>query len=157
MQKATKKLPSKKRGPAPKKAYTGRLNHVQTLKEELKEASEQQSATSEILRGIASSPTDLQPVLDSIAKSAGRLCKGKDVAIRLVEGDVLRLVAHYGTVPLTEPEIPINRHTVTGRTIVDRQIIHIEDMQPMSAEFPEAAPRTKRAGIRTVLSVPLMR
>ncbi len=95
MQKATKKLPSKKRGRVPKKSPTGRLNPVQALKEELKEALEQQTATSEILRGIASSPTDLQPVLNAIAKSAGRLCKGKDVAIRLVEGDVLRLVAHY--------------------------------------------------------------
>ncbi len=75
MRKATKKLPSKKRGRPPKKSPTGGLKHVQTLKEELKEALEQQAATSEILHRIASSPTDLQPVLNDIAESAARLCK----------------------------------------------------------------------------------
>jgi len=157
MQKATKKLPSKKRGRAPKKFPTGGLKHVQTLKEELKEALEQQAATSEILRGIASSPTDLQPVLNDIAESAARLCKGEDVVIRLVEGGVLRAVAHHGSFPIIVPEQPINRHTVTSRAVVDCQIIHIEDLLHMSAEFPQSAARTERAGIRTVLAVPLMR
>jgi len=160
MQKATKKLPPKKRRRVPKKTYTGRPKNVQTLnfKEELKEALEQQSATSEILRGIASSPTDLEPVLNAIAESAARLCKGEDVAIRLVEGDRLRLVTHYGTVPSPLPVHPIDRHTVTGRAIVDRQTIHIKDIQLMAAaEFPEAVARMERAGIRTVLAVPLMR
>ncbi len=73
MQKATKKLPSKKRGRAPKKAYTGRLNHVQSLKDELKEALDQQAATSEILRVISSSPTDLQPVYKAVVEEVERL------------------------------------------------------------------------------------
>ena len=157
MRKATKKLPSRKRGRAPKKSHTGGLKHVQTLKEELKEALEQQAATSEILRGIASSPTDLQPVLNDIAESAARLCKGEDVVIRRVEGGVLRLVAHHGSFSLTVPEQPINRHTVASRAVVDCQIIYIEDLLHMSAEFPQSAARTERAGIRTVLAVPLMR
>ena len=69
------------------------------LFQELKESLEQQTATSEILGVIASSPTDIQPVLDAVAESAARLCSADDASIRLVEGDILRLVAHYGSIP----------------------------------------------------------
>jgi|SRR5262245_2135660 len=64
------------------------------------EAQEQQAATAEILRVIGASPTDVQPVFDSIASSATRLCKTYDVAIRRLEGDGLRLVAHHGPIPV---------------------------------------------------------
>src|SRR5262249_36613195 len=75
---------------------------------ELKESLEQQTATSEILGVIASSPTDIQPVLDAIAGSAARLCNAKDAVIRFVEGNVLRLAAHQGPLPILAPsEIPI--------------------------------------------------
>src|SRR5262249_15185374 len=79
------------------------------LFQELKESLEQQTATSEILGVIASSPTDIQPVLDAIAGSAARLCNAKDAVIRFVEGNVLRLAAHQGPLPILAPsEIPIN-------------------------------------------------
>ena len=65
---------------------------------ELKESLEQQTATSEILGVIASSPTDIQPVLDTIAQSAARVCGSDDATIRLIEGDTVSLVAHYGTI-----------------------------------------------------------
>src|SRR5262249_19581062 len=64
---------------------------------ELKESLEQQTATSEILGVIASSPTDIQPVLDTIAKSAAEMCSADDAVIRLVEPDGLRLAAHHGS------------------------------------------------------------
>ena len=57
------------------------------LFQELKESLEQQTATSEILGVIASSPTDVQPVLDTVAANAARLCKATDAVIRLVEAD----------------------------------------------------------------------
>ncbi len=60
------------------------------LFQELKESLEQQTATSEILGVIASSPTDIQPVLEAVAGSAARLCDATDAHIRLVDGDSLR-------------------------------------------------------------------
>ena len=71
------------------------------LFQELKEALEQQTATSEILGVIASSPTDIQPVLDVVAENAARLCDADDALIRLVDGrrSCFELVARYGSIP----------------------------------------------------------
>ena len=77
------------------------------LFQELTEALEQQTATGEILRVIASSPTDLQPVLDVVAESAARLCEADDALIRRLDGNVIRLVAHYGRIPPGESQIPL--------------------------------------------------
>ena len=69
------------------------------LFQELKEALEQQTATSEILGVIASSPTDIQPVLDVVAENAARLCDATDAVIHRIDGDKLRSVANYGSLP----------------------------------------------------------
>ena len=130
------------------------------LFQELKESLEQQTATSEILGVIASSPTDIQPVLDAIARSTGRLCNAKDAVIRLVDGNVLRLAAHQGPIPFFGPsEIPINRGSVTGRAVLEGQPIHVEDLLSVAAtEFPEILQAgVGREGDRTQLAVPLMR
>jgi signal transduction histidine kinase len=120
---------------------------------------EQQTATSEILGVIASSPTDIQPVLDTIAQSAVRICAAEDAQIRLVEGNVLRWVAHHGPVPhVAQNDLPIDRSSPPGRVVFDRQIIHIEDMQTEAErEFPDFYPIAKAAGVRTILGMPLMR
>ncbi len=138
----------------------GRLyQQIETRNRELGESLEQQTATAEILGVIASSPTDLQPVLDTIAENAARVCGADDVNIRLVEGNVLRLVAHQGSIPIFQmPELPIDRGSVTGRAVVDRQLFHIDDFMSVTAtEFPRAQASAEQEGIRTVLAAPLLR
>src|SRR5262245_30642168 len=125
---------------------------------ELAESTAQQIASSEILGIIASSPTDLQPVLDSIAENAARVCGADDANIRLVEGNMLRLVAHHGSVPVGQLQRPINRRALSGRAVTDRQLIHVEDLFSVAAtEFPEGLENAEREGIRTALAAPLQR
>src|SRR5262249_18673621 len=127
------------------------------LFQELKESLEQQTATSEILGVIASSPTDLKPVLDTIAKSAAQVCSADDAVIRLVEDDGLRLAAHHGSIRIETPRRPIDRNSVVGRAVFDHEIIHIEDMLIVAKEYPITTALTESLGIRTVLAAPLMR
>ena len=129
------------------------------LFQELKESLEQQTATSEILGVIASSPTDIRPVLDTIAENAARVCDSYDALIRLVEGDKLRLAAHHGPVePGFGLEQSLTRDSVGGRAVIDRKLIHIEDLMAVAAtEFPGAVSAVGRMGGHTVLAAPLLR
>ena len=66
---------------------------------ELKESWNSRRRRARFLGVIASSPTDVQPVLDTIADSAARLCSADDASIRIVEGNILRLMTHKGSIP----------------------------------------------------------
>src|SRR5215510_9767889 len=132
---------------------------VQRLTEQLKSRDREQTATSEILRLIATLSMDIQSVLDTIAENAARVCDSYDAVIRLIEGNVLRLAAHYGP---TEPgyglEQPFTRSTIGGRAVIDRQTIHIQDLLAESeAEFPASIKNARRLGHRTFLAMPLLR
>jgi DNA repair ATPase RecN len=77
---------------------------LESRERELAEALEQQTATSEIVRVIATSPTDIQRVLESVVERAARLCNATDGLIARVDGDVLIPdVAKYGSMPVPEP------------------------------------------------------
>ncbi|HSF23473.1 MAG TPA: GAF domain-containing protein, partial [Blastocatellia bacterium] len=139
---------------------TQKTAELESSNRELRESIEQQTATSEILRVIASSSTDVQPVLDVVAENAARLCEASDVLIRRVDGNVLAVVAHYGQIPhMSEADsTTLNRGSVSGRAVIDRQTIHIHDLAAEAKdEFPVGIALAQRFGYRTTLVTPLMR
>src|SRR5499433_1392086 len=113
------------------------FRELQVRNRDLTEALEQQTATSEILSVIASSPTDIQPVLNTIAEHAGRICGTPDVSIVRVEETAYQIAATYGSAGnWTAGETrPADRGSVVGRAIVDRQTIHIHDVRAVEADF----------------------
>jgi GAF domain-containing protein len=128
---------------------------------ETKAALEQQTATSEILGVISSSPTDVQPVLDVVAENAAKVCGASDAIIFRAEGDLLRRVAHFLSVPVSEtPDSRhIDRESLAGRVVIERTSVQIADISDEMAarEFPETARHARRVGHRTLLGTPLMR
>jgi two-component system, NtrC family, sensor kinase len=130
------------------------LTELQTKNADLTEALEQQTATSEILRVISSSPTEVQPVFDAIANSTARLCEALDAVVYHVDGDVLNPISHHGSFAVSG--IPLVRGSVGGRTVLEKRLIHVADLQAESADFPEGAAISRREGTRSMLSVPLL-
>ncbi len=136
------------------------FDEVQKKNVEISEALEQQTATSEVLRVIANSPSDIQPVLDAVAENAARVCGANDALIFQVDGDQLRQVAHYGPIPVQPDELalPINRGSAGGRAVVLGDTIHIHDILAESdSEFPISKAIHNRSKRRTLLATPLMR
>ena len=127
---------------------------------ETKEALEQQTAISEILRVISSSPGDVRPMLNAVAERALKLCDAAQSTIVLVEQGELRCVAAYGsTQTLDQGEtMPLNRGSVAGRAIIDGVAFQVEDLALESEdEMPVGRELQRRVGHHTALAVPLMR
>jgi GAF domain-containing protein len=164
MHQRPKPLKPKAKLPVARKSPKNEDSRVRDLEKRLAEAlkdksdaQDQQTATSEILAVISSSPTDLQPMMNAVAESAARLCEATDAHIFQKEGDLLRVVASHGALPLARQEIPISRQSVIGRAVSDRRPIHVDDLAvAVPDEYPEAR-HMKEMGYRTILVTPLLR
>src|SRR5713101_1405474 len=134
------------------------FNEVRERSRELSESLEQQTATAEVLRVISSSPTELQPVLDALVKTASILCGADNVSILHLEGNGLPIVAHYGSLPAPAGYVvPAVRGTVSGRCVLERRAVHVADLQAETEAYPEGSVVARELGHRTVLAVPLLR
>ncbi len=126
------------------------------LRRSLHEAIEQQTATSDILRVISSSPTDYQPVFDTIVRSAVTVCRAVDAFLTITDGDKWTITAHHGPIQMPVATSHFTRETVSGRAILERRIIHIEDLAT-AEDFTVGGQLARQLGFRTILSVPLLR
>ncbi len=134
---------------------------------ELRDSLEQQTATSEVLRVISSSPGELEPVFSAMLANATRLCEASYGAMWLREGDAWRAVAMHGDLPApyldrwrSGAASKIGAHVPMARVLATRQPVHVPDMREdagyLAGELlPVSA--VEEAGIRTQFSVPMIR
>ena len=156
---APKTAPRSKSSPSSEDTVVARLTH------ELRETTEQHSATSEILRVISSAPSDLQPVFQAMLKNAVRLCDAKFGNIYRWDGDALHLVATQNVPPAfvqargRSPLRP-SPQTPTGRMISNKTVVHVTDMRTEKAyanRDPYIVAGVELGGVRTVLMVPMLK
>ena len=127
---------------------------------QLTEALEQQTATAEVLKVIASSPTSLPSVLDTIGESAARLCRARDTMIFRVADDGMEVVATHGPTDKLPVGtlLPLDGGTLPARAILARETIHVHDAAARRDEdFPEGMQIQRQYGHRTSLAAPLLR
>jgi GAF domain-containing protein len=142
------------------------LNELRQRTEDLSESLERQTATSEVLKVISSSPGDLQPVFDAILANATDLCGAGFASLRLSEGDQFRtvslynapavLVEHWRSTPLVRP----HPESALGLSALTKQVIQIEDVREgraYSKRDPLSVAGADLGGYRTVISVPMLR
>jgi GAF domain-containing protein len=133
------------------------LNELRQRTDDLTESLEQQTATSEILDVISNPPTDVQPVLDTIVRTAVTICDSYDAAILLKDGQQLRIAAHHGPMKIDFGGAPISREWISGRVVLDGVPVHVHDLTAEGTEFPLRRDLALRHNTRTVLGLPLLR
>ena len=136
------------------------LNELRQRTDDLSESQQRQTAMSEVLGIISSSPEDIQPVFQAIVESAARLCEAENASLYRTENDCARHEASHGRVaPVAVGETrPLSLGSMSGHVIINRKTVHFADALAVAASMlwdNQAA--IERQGIRTVLGVPLMR
>src|SRR5262249_52174194 len=141
------------------------LNELRERTDDLSEALEQQTATSEVLRVISSSPGELRPVFDAMLEKAVRICEATFGTLYLSEGDGFRAVAMHNAPPayresrqhgLVHP--PPN--SSSGRAARTKRVAHVVDIKALPeyvAGDPFFVSAVELAGFRTVVSVPVLK
>ena len=153
--------PGKTKGRSSPAAARTKRRSVADPNKDLKEARAQQTATAEILKVIASSPSDVQPVFEAIAESAMGLLDAWSVLVTRFDGELLHFGAARGALPDTEQFLR-NQHPIRpeaavfpGRCILERSAINISDAQ--ADPSPQSRERARLRGFRAHLSVPMLR
>jgi two-component system, NtrC family, sensor kinase len=142
------------------------FTELETRNRELTQALDRQTATSEILRVISASRTDLQPVFDTIVRNAVRLCGASDGGVYRFDGELVHSVAHDGYTPeqlrqwrATWPK-PVTAPSLACRAIKTRSPVRIRDYETESERTmhsPETTANMRARGSRSVLAVPMFR
>ncbi len=143
------------------------LNELRQRTTDLGEALEQQTATSEVLKVVSSSPGDLEPVFASMLENAVRICDAKFGNIYRWEDDALHLVASHNTPPAfaeARGRSPFNRaaaNAVISRLLATKAAVHVADAaaQPGYIDRSDhgAVEAVELGGVRTALAVPMLR
>ena len=136
-----------------------RNTELQESNRQVTEALEQQTATAEILRVIASSPMDLTTVLDAIAESATRLTAATATWVWRVDGDVLRILGGYGaTADDFRNEVrPLERSVNAARAVLESRTIRVADVAAQVGVHPDSVEFQRRQGYRSLVATPLLR
>jgi GAF domain-containing protein/CheY-like chemotaxis protein/anti-sigma regulatory factor (Ser/Thr protein kinase) len=141
------------------------LNELHQRTDDLSEALEQQTATSEVLQVISSSPGELAPVFAAILANARRICEAKFAHLLLYDGAMFHPAAMEGAPPAYAerwqhgPRV-LDANTGPARAVATKQVVHIPDMQQTDAYQkgePQFVAMTNLAGARTVLVVPMLK
>src|SRR5215471_12338790 len=138
------------------------LGELQARTRDLEESLEHQTATSDVLSVISRSTSDVQPVLDTVAETALRLCDADLAGITIREGEVYRYVAGNQAMVADaelwaahrQRTIVPGRDSMAARVLLEGRVVHVADV---AADPDYAWPENVAAGRRTVLGVPLLR
>jgi signal transduction histidine kinase/DNA-binding response OmpR family regulator len=140
------------------------LGELRDRTTELSESLEQQTATSEVLQVIASSPGELEPVIQAVLANATQLCKASYGVMRLRESDgQIRVAARYGNLPEAEKiggVLPPGSSMPSARVFDTRKPVEVVDLKEDRCyrdRDPQAIAAVELAGIRSLISVPMLK